>query len=78
MKNLHLQKSGVCHTQKMLNWIFDTKGKSQLALLGFITLMGGCSVFLWFFFITFENEEMIPPTLPSASFYSLYWYHLST
>ena len=60
MKNLHLKKSGVCHTQKMLNWIFDTKGKSQLALLGFITLMEVCSLSLWLFFITFENKEMIP------------------
>ena len=40
--------------------------------------MEGSLVSLWFFFITFENKEMIPPISPSASFYSLYWYHLST
>ena len=34
--------------------------QEQLALLGFITLLEVCSAVLWFFFITFENKEMIP------------------
>ena len=36
----------------------------QLAFLGFITLLEVYSVVLWFFFIifiTFENQETIPP-----------------
>ena len=33
----------------------------QLALLGLTTLLEVHSVVLWFFFITFENKEMIPP-----------------
>ena len=34
--------------------------QEQLALLGFITLLEVYSAVLWFFFITFENKEMIP------------------